>query len=175
MTTQVHNQSLLEPGTSRLGCGRLLDGQATNPHAVVANDDHRPRIEVHLELIEVLQKERRLPVGTSGHGASEQDDARQVRARSGDQFSEVRVQRDEYPAGSHRGVDDGGIRGASQAEIMKVDHVVPRSKERLFHERRDALVEQELQAPRRSGSSRSRTASAAYSSASWMSSASRYG
>lgn len=145
---------------------RFLERKSTNAHPVVTDDDHCAYIEVRVELIEVLQKERRLPLRTSGYGAAEQDDARQVRAGPGNQLSEVRVEGDEHAAGSHRRIDDGGIRGAPQAEIVKVDDVVPRSEERLLHERRDALVEQELQAPRRRGSSRSRTASAAYSSAS---------
>ena len=150
MTTQVHNQSLLEPGTSRLGCARLLDGQATNPYAIVADDDHRPCIKVRLELIEVLQEERRLPVGTSGHGASEQDDARQTRARPGDQFSEVRVQRDEYPTGPRRGVDDGGIRRALQAVI--VDLIT----ERACGTRRDGQACNRVRRERAASTARSR-------------------
>lgn len=65
------------------------------------------------------------------------------------------------------------IRCACQPDIVDVEDTVAASDELLLYKRGDALVEQEPQAPRRRGSSRSRTASAAYSSASRMSGASR--
>lgn len=92
-----------------------------------------------------------------------------------DERSEIRIERDEHAAVINGGGEHDRIRGTRQTDITHMLDVVTRSDERIADQRRDALVEEESQAPRRRGSSRSRTASAAYSSASRTSSRSRSG
>ncbi len=90
-----------------------------------------------------------------------------------DQRSEVRVEGDEDTVVRCSTVEDDGIGLTGQSDGMDMDRVVSSGGEPLTDEWRDAFVDEEPQGPRRRGSSRSRTASAAYSSASRMSSRSR--
>ena len=72
-------------------------------------------------------------------------------------------------------VHDDWVARSLQPDLPDMDGVVPVLDEHLGHAFRQVLVDEELQLPCRSGSSRSRSAAAAYRSASATSSASRAG
>lgn len=154
---------------------RPLDRQAAHSQSLVADDYDSADSEIDLDLIEVRQQQRRLAIRTAGHVASEEDDARDVGAGTSKQSAEVGVEGEEHSAVLDSSLEHDRIRRAGQSDLTGVDHVVASGPQRFGNPRREAFVEEEPQAPRRRGSSRSRTASAAYSSASRTSRASRSG
>jgi hypothetical protein len=82
-------------------------------------------------------------------------------AAEGQQGPEVRVCRHHDPVLLRRAIEDRRIVGCRKAELTNVDRVVPSLPARGRHPRREGVVDEKPQAVLTSGSSRSRTASAA--------------
>jgi len=103
----------------------------------------------------------------------EEDDRRPGFLPRREERSEIGVGGDDDAILIGGSVEDCVVGGGLHAELADVHGVVPEERELSGDDRRERVVDQEPQPA--SGSSRSRTASAAYRSASWTSAGSRSG
>lgn len=108
-------------------------------------------------------------------GGADQDERRLADVADSEEGAEVGVVRDDNPIVLQRDIEDPLVVGILQAELSDGDGVVAGSPQPVRDARRQVGVDEESHAGRVSGSSRSCTAAAAYSSAAVMSSASRSG
>jgi hypothetical protein len=107
-----------------------------------------------------LMKERsRNLAGTSLALATEQHDRGRTRIRRRQQLAEVRVPVDQDATGHCGSLEHRAVGNRAQADVSRVDDIVTCSSEQLGQAWRLVLVEEELHAGRRSGSSRFCTAS----------------
>ena len=74
------------------------NGEASDADAIVPDDDDSALVKVDGELLEVRKEQCGLGGGPPCYVATEQDDARQLRAGLGDQRGEVSVERDQHVA-----------------------------------------------------------------------------
>jgi len=81
--------------------------------------------------------------------------------RAGEQGAEVGVGADEHPVLRAGFVDDDSVGRAAQADVTYMHHIVAGGAEEFGQLGGEVVIEQEPHAEWRSGSSRSRTASAA--------------
>lgn len=124
---------------------------------------------------QVRAQERCLIAGSPLRPAAEQDHGRLRGASLREQRAEVGVSRNDDSILGSGSVEDLGVACGLQLVLPDVHRVVAGGAEFLGNPRRQRIVDQESQPAGVSGSSRSRTASAAYLSASVTSSGSRSG
>lgn len=106
---------------------------------------------------------------------SQQDDAREGVAAPCQQPTEISVSGDEHPSRRGRLGHHLGVGRTEEPELADMDRIMAGSDEMISNPWGEAFVNQKPHAPARSGSSRSRTASAAYRSASRTSSVESWG
>lgn len=83
------------------------------------------------------------------------------RTGAGKQAAEISVSRYQDPLISLSPLQNNQVRCSLHGKIPEVDSVMPRRLQPFGQERRQVVVDEESHAVRRSGNSRSRTASAA--------------
>lgn len=127
----------------------------------VAQNHDRTGVEIMGQPVQVVEQQRGLVSYATTDLAPKQDHARGMQPFSGQQLAEVGVQGQENPGIAGSLTEDDRIRCTDQIELTDMEGVVTSLGKYLRQARGEALVDQEPQAPRRSGSSRSLTASAA--------------
>jgi hypothetical protein len=80
---------------------------------------------------------------------------------TGEQAAEIRVSRYQDPLISLSPLQDNPVRRSPHGKIPEVDSIMSRRLQAFGKERRQVVADEESHAVRRSGNSRSRTASAA--------------
>ncbi len=177
-TRRVHRRPLgNEEGVLRFGRSRLVaaDREAANPQSARFEHSDATRSQVALNCVEIGEEQRDLTFGASLGPVSEQKHGWSWLQAECQQRSEIRVGGNDDPRFVGSAGEDLLVACRLKSIGTDVNGVVPSVVEALRHQRRDCVVDEELQPPEASGSSRSRTASAAYCRASRMSSTSRSG
>ncbi len=132
-------------------------------------------MRLFLDAIQVGEHQGDLTIGPSLRPVSEEEYGRPARVAQGEQRAEVSIGRDHCPLLLGGASEDLLVRRSRKPVVANMHGVVARDLKLLRYDRRERVVDEEPQPAGTSGSSRSRTAAAAYSSASRMSSASRSG
>ena len=140
-----------------------LRGERKPAHTqtVGLENDDAPFGEIDLYRWHVREEERDLLLGSSLGSASEEDDGGESLPAMRKQRPEVGVGRDEHTVFFFCALEDLLVAGGLHAVVANVDRVVAGVLKPLGDGRRQGLVDQEPQPAAASGSSRSRTASAA--------------
>lgn len=110
---------------------------------------------------QVGDQQSHLRGGTSGQRPAKENDRRNRPPASCQQGPEVRVCRHDDPVLLLRAIEDHRIVGLGEPVLADVNRIVTALPETFGHLRREGVVDEEPQAVLISGSSRSRTASAA--------------
>ena len=135
--------------------------QAADADSIVVKDHDRTTDEVVLDCREVGE-EQVCELGSPTLALpAQQQHRRRRRVRSSEEFTEVGVARHEDPARPDCERHDFLVPGGRKSDVTQVHNVVARDAKQTDEERGLVLVEQELHAGWRSGSSRSWTARAA--------------
>ena len=123
-----------------------------------------PGHEVVSDLIKVGENDHGLLGSPSSDQPPDEDHRRIPVPRSCQKAAEVGIGGDQDAVLDTGPFEDRFIGCGLHAEVSNMDSVMPGRLQRVGEERRKVVVDEELHAVCRSGSSRSRTASAAYSS-----------
>jgi hypothetical protein len=151
-------------GLRRLAALEAMKRKRGDAYPRLFDDDDGAFVEIRRERAKVLEKQAGLLAGASA-GPSTEQDHRGFGGRSvSQQVAEVGVSGDDDALVQTRMVEDGLIGGIKRDCRLYMDRVVASIDQSLRQPRREACVHQEPHPALRSGSSRSRTASAAYCS-----------
>lgn len=163
-------------GSQGLQAGsRLADGKPSNPNASRLDRHQRPLLQRLGQVREIAQQDLRLHERPVIRAVTKHDDGRAKITALGQQGPKVGVGRDEDPIFFTGQAEQDLVFRCLQATISRVHGIVTRLTQLEAQGRREGVVDQEPHCARRNGSSRSRTAEAAYCSACWMSSTTRSG
>lgn len=138
-----------------------LDGQPANADPVVADHHERPGLEIRGEPIQAGEQAGRLALRSSRDLTTEQDHAGYDPSGMGEQGPEVRIEGQKHAAVLYSGAENDRVRGAGEPNASHMDRVMATLDEQAGDPRRESFIKEKPQAPRRTGRSRSRTASAA--------------
>jgi len=152
----------------------LVNRQHPRADARVIEDNHRTVLENFAYSRQVRSKKQELPFGTSLGVAAEENYRRFRLPSQSEQRAEIGICRDYDPILMRSSSEYCFIGSVLQAVVPHVHRVVPGAAKPLCHFRRQRVVDEKLHGAAR-GSSRSRTASAAYFRDSQMSASVRSG
>lgn len=152
---------------------RLEEWQSPDPRRAFAEHHDASLDECVVNKLKIVDDDR----GEAGHAPTaqptDQDHRRLPGVRLREQRPEVGVGGNDHPVVIARTTKNHGVAGGVEIQVVDVYRVVTVFVQRGGGERREVGVNEKPHAGRVSGNSRSRTASAAYLSASVTSSASR--
>lgn len=139
-------------------------GQAADPEQVLVDYYHCSGRKVFGDLAEVGENDRCLLGGPAPGQAADEDHRRIASPGPGQETTEIGVGGDQDLTAGAGALEDCFVGRCVHAEVAYVDGVVAGRLQYVCQERGEVVVDEEFHAVRRSGSSRSRTASAAYRS-----------
>ncbi len=135
--------------------------EPADPNPVRLNDDNAAISEVVLDRREVGQQYLRLMLGSSLRAVTKQHDRGRALSAQREQRSEIRVRRHNHALLLLGASEDLSVAGCLHSVVTNVPGVVSHGPKSFGDYRRECIVDQKPHAEAASGSSRSRTASAA--------------
>ena len=139
----------------------VADRQCADPEAPGFEDDDRAPFEIVLDRGEVREQQRCLLLGAPLRPATEENEGRLPCEPQRQDRREVGISRNDNPLLLASAFHDHFVGCRLKVEGTNMNGVVPRLTKSLGDKRRECVVDQEPQPAAASGSSRSRTASAA--------------
>jgi hypothetical protein len=137
------------------------DRKSPDSDARFFQDDNGALPQRFFERRQVCDQERNLPLGPAVGSTSKQHDRRLTFKPEREHRAEIGIRRDEHAVLRFRRGEDRAIVGRLQSEIAHVRGIVAASPQAFGDARRQRVVDQKSHDGEASGSSRSRTASAA--------------